>query len=344
MSSDAFDAGDALDAAARQPDWPQWPTYAAHSDVRAQAQAWLDAGQRCALASLLQIGGSSPRPLGSQMLIGANGALFGAVSGGCVEAAVAAEARLVMRDGVARRLAFGAGTANSDIRLTCGSRIEIGVECLQPDDPLCQFWARSHQLRQAVRWVSGHAGAKRRCDRVPPEDRSGSAQAGVDDQGWWVLSPPVPRLLLVGADAVALSLSAMATACGFEVWFHRPNGPSQAPPVGHAHYSRGGSIKDWLSLDARCAVVSTLHDLEADASTLIPALQSEAFYVGAMGSRRKRQARLKGLSEAGLDAQRIARLHAPVGLDIGALGASEIAVSILADLIRALRRVSPARR
>ena len=93
-----------------------------------------------------------------------------------------------------------------------------------------------------------------------------------------------------------------------------------------------------------CTVFSTLHDLEADASTLIPALQSEAFYVGAMGSRRKRQARLKGLSEAGLDAQRIARLHAPVGLDIGALGASEIAVSILADLIRALRRVSPARR
>lgn len=320
-------------------DWPDWPAHALVADVRALVKHELDGGRECALATLVSSSGPSPRPLGAQMLVRRDGSIAGAVSGGCIEAAVAADACITLLEGRPRLLVFGDGSPHIDVRLTCGSRIEIAVERLMPDDPAAQALSASTALRRKVEWRSGLSEAQRSC-RMLDGDRSDKTCAGTDGQTWWVRHTPLTRLLIVGGDAVALALATTASAAGIEVLLNRPNGPSTPPPCAHAAYWRStpDAAIGALAPDAWTAVVSTTHDLELDELALVPALRSPAFYVGALGSRRKLAERRQRLRALGLAQTEIERLHAPVGLDIGAASPAEIAVSILAELIQALRR------
>lgn len=323
-------------------DWPDWPTHALVIDVRALAKQELDAHRSCALATLVSSSGPSPRPLGAQMLVRSDGSIEGCVSGGCVEAAVAADAGLVLSTGSPRVLSFGHGSPFIDVPLSCGSRIEIAVERLAPDDPVAQEFAASAALRREVEWRSGLHGTARVLRALDNDrfDARGQPRAGTDGQSWWVRQAPRTRLLIVGGDAVALALATMAAVAGIEVVLNRANGPSTPPPAAHVAYWRKAPDAALAALnpDAWTAVVCTTHDLEMDELALAPALRSSAFYVGALGSRRKlgeRQQRLRALAVRDAD---IERLRAPVGLDIGAATPAEIAVSVLAELIQALRR------
>ncbi|WP_199914371.1 XdhC family protein, partial [Xanthomonas fragariae] len=115
-----------------QPAWPAWPSYALHDDLLPTLTAWYRAGQRVAIATLIDTQGSSPRPLGSEMAISADGRVAGYVSGGCVEAAVAHHAMAALGDGRSRRLDYGEGSEVLDIQLSCGGRIGVLV-WLVPD-------------------------------------------------------------------------------------------------------------------------------------------------------------------------------------------------------------------
>jgi xanthine dehydrogenase accessory factor len=155
------------------------------------------------------------------------------------------------------------------------------------------------------------------------------------------------RLIVVGAVHVAQALAPMARALGYDVVIVDP----RAAFATEERFGDVGIIRDWpdealpaLGLDAATAVVLLSHDAKLDDAALISALASNAFYVGALGSRKTHAGRVERLKQAGLAAADIARIHAPIGLDIGAQGASEIAVSILAEIVAIQRGKAGARR
>ena len=121
-----------IDAGLDEP-LPDWPMFGLSDDVRPELAAALEAGEPCALVTLYAMVGSSPRPVGAQMLVGAE-RLSGFLSGGCVEADIAAHARSALGDGAPRLLIYGEGSPYPDIRLLCGGRIDILVEPIAPDE------------------------------------------------------------------------------------------------------------------------------------------------------------------------------------------------------------------
>lgn len=160
-----------------------------------------------------------------------------------------------------------------------------------------------------------------------------------------VFSPTI-RVVIIGAVHVAQALAPMVRALGYEVVVVDPR-------TAFATEERFGDIRimhDWpnealsaLCLDAATAVVVLSHDAKLDDAALIAALRSESFYVGALGSKKTHAARVGRLNEAGVTSADIVRIHAPIGLDIGAQGAAEIALSIIAEIAAVQRGKVPAR-
>lgn len=306
--------------------WPNWPFYGLENDLLQAAEACLARGERFALATLVRIEGSSPRPLGSEMLITSAGEVHGYVSGGCVEAAVAQQAMGCLADGRPRLLDYGQGSEIIDIQLTCGGRINVLVRPV--DEP--EWWIS--QLRQ-VRLA-------RRPLYVSNELSSGRMQAvescaSADGRFVKRYEPPV-RLVLVGSDPATLASAMLAGALGMEVVLWRPHGPSQPPPGLAVHAYLAAGVPEglqMLALDAYTALYCLSHDLALDVRILQYALASEAFCVGVLGSRGKRTQRQQALRDAGVTEAQLARLNAPAGIAIGAKNPQEIALSILAQVV-----------
>ncbi|MGH8444420.1 MAG: XdhC family protein, partial [Solimonas sp.] len=314
-------------------DWPEWPEYGLVDDLLPTLERWSVARLRCALATLVRIDGSSPRPLGSEMAINERGDCVGYVSGGCVEAAVAAEALAALADGRPRLLDYGAGSPVLDIQLSCGGRIGIFVrEIAEP----ARYVARLREAR-ALR-VDLHvltdlrSGAMRLADSLPAPDTDTFIKTH---------RPPL-RLVAVGGDPVTLALARMAPAMGVETILLRPLGPQQAPGGATLlRYDRRpltAALAD-LRLDARCAVYTLTHDAETDHEVLVQALLSPAYCVGALGSRRKAALRREQLRDAGVPEARIAELRSPAGLYLAGTAAhapQQIALSIVGELLAAV--------
>lgn len=321
--------------------WPDWPVYGLIDDIRPDWARRAGAGETVALATLIATDGPSPRPPGAQMLVAADGSATGYVSGGCVEAAVAAICLEAIADGRPRRLVFGEGSPWFDIRLVCGTRIEVAVERAPADCPAVIALLAAHAARRPIGWVSRLDWAGR--DVIAVEELPGDGPAGVspDHSRFWKRFEPAPRLMVFGSDPVALALARMADVSGFETVLARRAGPGGPPPLPHGRYRPVGPLQALAAegLDAWTAVVTTTHDLDEDAEALAPALASDAFYVGALGSRRRLAARKDQLAARGVSDAQLAALRSPVGLDIGAATANEIAVSILADVIAARRGI-----
>jgi xanthine dehydrogenase accessory factor len=323
-----------------------WPQFGLVDDVRnALAQARASA-QPCALITLISADGPAPRGLGAQIVLTAAGAAAGYVSGGCVEGALVAIARAHLSTAAhcalaPERLVFGRGSPYADVRLLCGARIELIVEAIAPDDASIAGLLKARRDRRSI-WrevgldTPGPATLRAAEGPFGPPCQVSAAivQRRYD---------PVTRLCVVGRDPIGLALAQMASAIGLETVLIRPLGPVEGPPFAAAAYltDAPSAALHSVGLDAFSAVVATTHDLDEDHDALRSALSSDAFYVGALGTRRRRKERLDKLAREGLGEAVQARLRAPVGLDIGARSPFEIAIAILADIIIAHRKLRP---
>lgn len=333
---------EAAEALARPDEWPDWPDYGLIDDIR-PALAELTAGDRpFALATLVEVEGSSPRPPGCQMLIAGDGRVWGYVSGGCVEADLALRARTVLQTGTPEIVHYGRGSGNWDIQLTCGGRIGIFVQRLEPGDPaLREVLAGARERRSVSLAIDLETSAVRALSPLDLESTGAEAGGLIRTGGktWFVKHyTPAVRLLIVGADPVALALAELARPLGIAVHLNRPAGPATAPadlPDEAYHTGGPGAFLDELKPDPWTAVVCVSHDLDLDHAVLTRALRAPVLYAGALGSRRYRQERLDRLRADGVPEKGIARLRTPVGLDIGARTASEIALAVLADIVAA---------
>ena len=328
------------------------------------ATRWRAEGRRVALATVVTTWGSSPRPVGSQLAADDAGAFVGSVSGGCVESAVIAEARAILKGAPARLLGFGVSDEQAwEVGLACGGKVEIFVQSLASQDALLAALQRARTARRpalvAIDLADGRSAlfadgedagdAALRASlggdaaRALAEERSRVVERDGRRCFLHVFAPP-RRLVLVGAVHIAQALIPMAVAAGYDVTVIDPRRAFAAESRFPGVTMRGewpGAALAAFTPDRRSAVVTLTHDPKLDAPALAAALRSDAFYIGALGSRKTHAARLGRLREQGFGDAELARIHAPVGLPIGAVSPTEIAVSILAELTQALRGAAP---
>ena len=326
-----------------------WPAFGLVSDLRPALAEALRAGEPAVMATLYGAEGATPLGLGAQMLF-AGEARAGFLSGGCVEGDVALNAEAVLADGRPRRLVYGRG-GPPDIRLLCGSRIELLAERIDPSDPAARRLLALAAARRPALWLSD--GEHRAClaegetaAGLPGALRTAFAEAlrepapaGAAGGAVFRRFDPRGRLAVIGGDPIALAIARLAVDTGLETVLIRPKGPAAPPPAAVDAYLRGdpGEALAGLPLDPWTAVAVASHDLEIDHAALMAALPSPALYVGVLGSKRRIPERLGRLKADGLSEAELLRLKAPMGLDIGARAPWEIGVSVLGEVIAAFR-------
>ena len=309
-----------------------------------RAAAWHRDGHDVALAMVMQTWGSSPRPVGSVMIIRGDLAVEGSVSGGCVEGAVIDAAVEAIGSGAGRRLDFGVADARAwEVGLSCGGRIAVLVTPLAttglPADrlaTLCDDIASRRAVSLRFDAVTGAV------QDVARDDAARTASGLSEDEAYFTFAQRPPRrLLVVGGVHITQFLAPMAQQAGYDVVVIDPRAVFAAaerfPGIGCLTAWPDEAMID-LAPDADTAVVTLTHDPKIDDPGLRAALQSDAFYIGCLGSRRTHAARCARLAEVGFAPEMIDRLHGPAGLDIGAKTPAEIAVSILAQMIAAERK------
>lgn len=322
-----------------------------------EARRWLAEGRRVAWATVIDTWRSSPRPPGSQMVIDDQGRFAGSVSGGCVEGAVIAHAGEVLASGVPETREFGVTSERAwEVGLACGGKITVHIAEAPRAlvDELCERRSR----REALAWVSDLATGQAwscaggglpeaaRADAAAEAiaaalRRETSALVEVEGRRLFVHVLPEPlRLAVVGAVHLTQELVELAERCGFESIVIDPRSAFATPD----RFPRARLSHDWpdealeaLAPDAQTAIVVLSHDSKLDEPALAAALRSRCFYIGALGSTRTQAVRRRRLAELGFSDADLARIHGPIGIDIGARAPAEIAVSILAEIIRARR-------
>jgi xanthine dehydrogenase accessory factor len=327
---------------------PDWPLFGLADDVRPALKDILSLDRPAVLATLYRVVGGSPRPAGSQMLI-SHARLSGFMSGGCIEGDIAVHAATVAETGRPQHLIYGDGGPYPDIRLVCGGRVEILLEQIPPGDPAVSRLIEISEQRRPALWVSD--GEVRACwpadgsaPSLPPRlGQAAEALADAPDARCIDLDAevvalrytPTRRMIVVGGDPTAMAIATLASQSGFETWLVRSKGPETPPPIAGIGYDRRTPdlALPAIGLDPWTYVAVATHDLESDEAALTTALPSSAAYVGVLGARRRLPERLARLTSLGVSPQALARLKAPIGLNIGGKAPFEIAVAVLAEVI-----------
>lgn len=339
-------------------------------DLAPRLLEWQAAGAPYAIASVVAVRGSAPLRPGAALCVRADGTALGSVSGGCVEGAVYDLAREVLDSGQPRFVSFGYSDDAFAIGLTCGGEIDVFVQAVEDDT--ARVLAAAHLAAEARRpvvvarvmsgpdgqagaavavWKDGHLGSTGRAGLdllVLTDARSRLGQDGSTVRTYDTGTPsqtrvlleawaPSPRLLVFGANAHAAAVSQIGAFLGYHVTVCDARSTFTTPErFPHAHEV----VVEWphrylaaAETDRTTVVCVMTHDPKFDVPVLAEALARPLAYVGALGSRRTQARRIRDLAEAGVSPDAMARLHAPLGLDLGASSPQETAVSFAAELI-----------
>lgn len=311
-------------------------------EVLQQAVDWLDQGENSWLCTITRTLGSSPRPVGSMLAVTEGGSQIGSVSGGCVEEDLLERLRGGAYSGETPELVeYGVSAEeNERLGLPCGGRLTLLIQRLGSADKtwlgeILQALDKRHCIERHLDVVTGTT----RLDFVEH-----FTALAVDDHHLRQCFGPRMRILLVGAGQLAQSLAELGLAMDYEVIVTDPRQEflSQwgGPEVPLIQGMPDDVIRERAS-DRHSIVITLTHDPRIDDMALMEALGTHAWYVGALGSSRTTAKRLQRLQQLDIPQEQIARLHAPVGLDIGSKTPIEIAVAIMAELTQLRRRKRP---
>ncbi|MFF1256979.1 XdhC family protein [Streptomyces sp. NPDC058321] len=347
-------------------------------DIADELNRWAGQGRDFAVATVVSVGGSAPRPPGAALAVDSEGTVIGSVSGGCVEAAVYELCVQVLQDGVSVLERFGYSDEDAfAVGLTCGGVIDVLVTPVRADAPDRPVFAAA--LAAAAR---GETAALARVSRGPAGLRGGAllvradgsyegglaggsgldrtvagearalvaagrtgtfdlsadgSHCGADLTLFVESSVPPPRMIVFGAVDFAAALVRTGKFLGYHVTL------CDARPVftTRARFPDADDIVvDWpdrylrrTTTDERTVLCVLTHDAKFDIPLLEIALRLPVAFVGAMGSRRTHEDRDRRLREVGLNGEELARLHSPIGLDLGARTPEETALSIAAEIV-----------
>jgi xanthine dehydrogenase accessory factor len=309
-------------------------------DIAKDLERWHGRGERVALATVVSARRSAPRPIGSKLAVSESGELAGSVSGGCVEGDVFGQAREVLADLEPRLLQYGISDEQAfEVGLPCGGDIEVFVA---PEDPalsvrLLGVIERGGRATHVVAIRGARVGEQ----ALLVEDGDGVGDPGLaqlpEDELFVQSFGPPPRLIVVGAVDTAEALCAAAKLIGWRAVVVDARATFATP---ERLPSADEIVLEWpeeafarLGLDRDDAVVVLTHDEKFDQPALRGALESDAFYIGALGSRRTQAKRLEKLHEAGVPESAFERIAGPCGLEIGAESPPETALSILVEIM-----------
>lgn len=325
-------------------------------------ERWREAGRKVAIATVVNAYGSAPRGVGAKMAIADDGQFAGSVSGGCVENDVVEHALQVLAEGQPRLVPYGISDELAfNVGLACGGQIEVFIQPFGRAFPTEKPVAFVYVIRGEgigsglLAWEFGkHRGSLGRGealdervarDAIALLRRGQSARLSYPDAPGGPLEvfvdsyPAQPTLVIFGGVHIGVSLASLARAVGFRVIVVDARGmwasEARFPEVDEIHVSHAEDYLAQQPLGSNAYVAVLSHDPKLDDPAIIGALRSPARFVGAIGSPRTQAARRERLRGAGLSEEQIARLHGPVGLDIGAQTPEEIAVAILAQIIAA---------
>jgi xanthine dehydrogenase accessory factor len=300
-------------------------------EVLKTSATWIASGRRCELITVIKTWGSSPRPIGATLAICEDGTVIGSVSGGCIEDDLIARVR---DEGISRTtpeiVSYGI-TADEAHRfgLPCGGTIELSIEPLSERSRIAELLERLERHELVQRRVDLRSGEVELSKAAP------GAQLQVSEQAMVTIHGPRWRPLIIGAGQLSRFLAQIATAMDYHVIVCDPREEYRAgwhvDGVQLVHDMPDDTVLA-MQLDRRSAVVALTHDPKLDDLALMEALKSDAFYVGAIGSRKNNSKRRERLLEFDLTLEQLARLHGPIGLYIGSKTPSEIAISILAEM------------
>lgn len=338
-------------------------------DILTDLQRWLEEGQSIAVGTVLQTWGSSPRGLGSKMALTASGMVTGSVSGGCVENAVVEAGLQTLETNWPQLLHFGVADETAwEIGLACGGSIDVFVKPLdkgffqelcsviETDQPVVtatvirspdEILGRELMIRgdgQLKSWL-GNGLDEQVVDLASGVLIQGAPQRIALNDGlelfFDVILPP-PTLIVVGAVHITVALTSLAKTLGYRTIVIDPRkawgNQDRFPHVDQLVQAWPDEAFEGLTVTGSAAIVMLTHDPKLDDPALKFALSSPAFYVGALGSRVTQAKRRERLLDEGLTEAQLSRLHAPIGLDIGAQSPEEIALAIMAEVVATRRK------
>jgi xanthine dehydrogenase accessory factor len=327
-------------------------------EVLSELASWKERGDRIALATVIDVQRSAPRPPGAKMAVNDRGEIAGSVSGGCVEGAVAEIADGILKGDPPQLVHFGIADSDAwDVGLPCGGEIDVWVEAYEPGR--FEEVARGGGRAAEVTMLEGAApGAKllveadgARSGSLGSPELDDEAARMADELLWAETSErrgslfvdvvgPAPRLIVFGAVDIAASLCALARAAGWRSYVVDPRArfatPERFPDAEEVIAAWPEEAAARLGgIDPATSIVVLTHDPKLDDAALLLALGSPARFIGAMGSRRAQAKRRERLLELGIGEDEMERISAPVGLDLGAISREETSLSILAEIVAA---------
>jgi xanthine dehydrogenase accessory factor len=300
-------------------------------EVLDELNEWTRDGEDIALATVVETWGSSPRPLGSKMLVTRSGKMAGSVSNGCIEGAVFEEAQKVLKSGTPKIAAFGvADDVAFEVGLACGGHIEVFIQPV------------GRVQRQLVDMLNRDEPATLRTDLGSGEAEliegtpAGSELARRHGD---VFIEPFRRpahLVIIGAIHIAIPLHRLAKVMGYRVTVIDARAKfateERFPDADELIVAWPDEAMSRLVIDNSTYVVILTHDPKFDLPALRSVLNGEAGYVGAIGSRKTNKNRFDALRKEAFTEEQLARVHGPIGLDLGSRGAEETALGILAEI------------
>lgn len=335
-------------------------------DILKQIRTWTSRGDSVALATVVSTWGSSPRAAGAYMAVRADGTMAGSVSGGCVEGAVVQQALDILEGAPPKLLQFGVADETAwEVGLACGGSIEVFVQRFEPS--LLEPLLRGDENRSAQIMVTVVNGPETVLGGVEIFDTEGRVTSnwpggtGADLDDWIAatlarktptrkqleidgeaieifLNPllPPPTIIIIGGVHISIALAKLAESLGYHTIVIDPRkrfaSKERFPKVGQLIQSWPEEGLEAVGIDSSTAIAVLTHDPKIDDPAIKLALRSPAFYIGALGSRTTHAKRVERLRQDGISDESLARLQAPIGLDIGARTPEEIALSILGEI------------
>ena len=309
-------------------------------EVLSELNSWTREGEDVALATVVDTWGSSPRPLGSKMIVTRSGKMAGSVSNGCIEGAVFEEAQRVLKSGAPKVAAFGvADDVAFEVGLACGGHIEVFVQPLgRVHRRLIDMLNHNQPATLRTNLVTGDVelveGTSPGSELARRERR---ARAGRPDEDVFVEPFRRPaQLVIIGAIHIAIPLHRLAKLMGYHVTVIDARAKfatrERFPEADELIVAWPDEAMARLVIDNSTYVVILTHDPKFDLPALRSVLTKEAGYIGAIGSRKTNQNRFDALRKEGFTEEQLARVHGPIGLDLGSRGAEETALGILAEI------------
>src|SRR5256884_6639923 len=300
-------------------------------EVLGELKEWIGGGEDIAVATVIETWGSSPRPLGSKMLVTRSGKMAGSVSNGCIEGAVFEEAQTVIKSGRPHVAAFGvADDVAFEVGLACGGHIEVFIQPLGAvHRQLIAMLDRNEPATLRTNLESGEA-------ELIKGTAPGSELARRDGHTFVEPFRRPAHLVIIGAIHIAIPLHRLAKLMGYRVTVIDARAKfataERFPEADELIVAWPDEAMSKLVIDSSTYAVILTHDPKFDLPALRSVLRKGAGYIGAIGSRKTNQNRFDALREEGFTEEQLSRVHGPIGLDRGVRGAEETALGILAEM------------